>query len=82
MLHFLTAVVVSGYLTPSLFEGRDAPVCWRLFLLPTLQGSTCDVRVKNGTTYEGIFKTLSSKVSALKLAGLWNFTKGEENEMG
>ncbi|PNJ33272.1 ATXN2L isoform 6, partial [Pongo abelii] len=24
-------------------------------------GSTCDVKVKNGTTYEGIFKTLSSK---------------------
>ncbi|XP_072127522.1 ataxin-2-like protein isoform X1 [Mobula birostris] len=27
-----------------------------------LQGSTCDVRVRNGTVYEGIFKTLSSKL--------------------
>ncbi|PIO24544.1 hypothetical protein AB205_0087020, partial [Aquarana catesbeiana] len=24
-------------------------------------GSTCDVKVKNGTTYQGVFKTLSSK---------------------
>lgn len=26
------------------------------------QGSTCDVRVKNGAAYQGIFKTLSSQV--------------------
>lgn len=27
------------------------------------QGSRCDVMVKNGSLYEGIFKTLSSRVS-------------------
>ncbi|XP_044928418.1 ataxin-2-like protein isoform X19 [Mustela putorius furo] len=32
-----------------------------LHFLTAVVGSTCDVRVKNGTTYEGIFKTLSSK---------------------
>lgn len=69
MLHFLTAVVVSGYLTTGLFEECNASLCWRHFLFfPLSQGSTCDVKVKNGTTYEGIFKTLSSKVSVLKLA--------------
>lgn len=73
MLHFLTAVVVSGYLTPGLFEECNAPVCWRPSSSPLFQGSTCDVKVKNGTTYEGIFKTLSSKVSVLKLADFWNF---------
>lgn len=26
------------------------------------QGSTCDIRVKNGSMFEGIFKTLSSRV--------------------
>uniref|UniRef100_A0A803SZZ5 LsmAD domain-containing protein n=1 Tax=Anolis carolinensis TaxID=28377 RepID=A0A803SZZ5_ANOCA len=31
-----------------------------IFIL-SLQGSTCDVKVKNGSTFEGIFKTLSSK---------------------
>ncbi|XP_072522710.1 ataxin-2-like protein isoform X2 [Salminus brasiliensis] len=29
--------------------------------LTAVVGSTCDVRVKNGTVYEGIFKTLSSR---------------------
>ncbi|KAL0619441.1 Ataxin-2-like protein [Plecturocebus cupreus] len=32
-----------------------------LHFLTAAVGSTCDVRVKNGATYEGIFKTLSSK---------------------
>uniref|UniRef100_V9K926 Ataxin-2 n=1 Tax=Callorhinchus milii TaxID=7868 RepID=V9K926_CALMI len=33
-----------------------------LHFLTAVVGSTCDVRVKNGTVYEGIFKTLSSKL--------------------
>uniref|UniRef100_A0A8D3B160 Ataxin 2-like n=1 Tax=Scophthalmus maximus TaxID=52904 RepID=A0A8D3B160_SCOMX len=32
-----------------------------LHFLTAVVGSTCDVRVKNGTAYEGIFKTLSSQ---------------------
>ncbi|KAM8794709.1 ataxin-2-like protein, partial [Eudromia elegans] len=32
-----------------------------LHFLTAVVGSTCDVRVKNGSTFEGIFKTLSSK---------------------
>ncbi|XP_043836882.1 LOW QUALITY PROTEIN: ataxin-2-like protein [Dromiciops gliroides] len=32
-----------------------------LHFLTAAVGSTCDVKVKNGTTYKGIFKTLSSK---------------------
>uniref|UniRef100_A0A4W4HGK8 LsmAD domain-containing protein n=1 Tax=Electrophorus electricus TaxID=8005 RepID=A0A4W4HGK8_ELEEL len=32
-----------------------------LFLSHYLKGSTCDVKVKNGSVYEGIFKTLSSR---------------------
>ncbi|XP_040918217.1 ataxin-2-like protein isoform X3 [Toxotes jaculatrix] len=32
-----------------------------LHFLTAVVGSTCDVRVKNGTVYEGIFKTLSSQ---------------------
>uniref|UniRef100_A0A8P0PCJ6 Ataxin 2 like n=2 Tax=Canis lupus familiaris TaxID=9615 RepID=A0A8P0PCJ6_CANLF len=32
-----------------------------LHFLTAVVGSTCDVKVKNGTIYEGIFKTLSSK---------------------
>ncbi|XP_070424291.1 ataxin-2-like protein isoform X23 [Equus przewalskii] len=32
-----------------------------LHFLTAVVGSTCDVKVKNGATYEGIFKTLSSK---------------------
>ncbi|XP_077169743.1 ataxin-2-like protein isoform X1 [Paroedura picta] len=32
-----------------------------LHFLTAVVGSTCDVKVKNGSTYEGIFKTLSSK---------------------
>ncbi|KAF7647866.1 hypothetical protein LDENG_00165350, partial [Lucifuga dentata] len=32
-----------------------------LHFLTAVVGSTCDVRVKNGTMYEGIFKTLSSQ---------------------
>jgi len=83
MLHFLTAVVVSGYLTSRLFEECNAPVCWRHSSFSLLfQGSTCDVKVKNGTTYEGIFKTLSSKVSVLKLADFLHFMKEEGNEIG
>ncbi|XP_074553237.1 ataxin-2-like protein isoform X2 [Halichoeres trimaculatus] len=48
--------------TPScpLFEGvyNNARM---LHFLTAVVGSTCDVRVKNGTVYEGIFKTLSSQ---------------------
>ncbi|XP_072889508.1 ataxin-2-like protein isoform X3 [Hemitrygon akajei] len=33
-----------------------------LHFLTAVVGSTCDVRVRNGTVYEGIFKTLSSKL--------------------
>lgn len=40
---------------------RQIPVL-TLFYRYCFQGSTCDVRVKNGTVYEGIFKTLSSQV--------------------
>ncbi|XP_028670555.2 LOW QUALITY PROTEIN: ataxin-2-like [Erpetoichthys calabaricus] len=32
-----------------------------LHFLTAVVGSTCDIRVKNGSIYEGIFKTLSSK---------------------
>uniref|UniRef100_A0A8C8HYS8 LsmAD domain-containing protein n=1 Tax=Oncorhynchus tshawytscha TaxID=74940 RepID=A0A8C8HYS8_ONCTS len=32
-----------------------------LLLLLSVKGSTCDVRVKSGNVYEGIFKTLSSR---------------------
>ncbi|XP_028841673.1 ataxin-2-like protein isoform X2 [Denticeps clupeoides] len=32
-----------------------------LHFLTAVVGSTCDVRVKNGSVYEGIFKTLSSR---------------------
>ncbi|KAG7233735.1 hypothetical protein INR49_006656 [Caranx melampygus] len=32
-----------------------------LHFLTAVVGSTCDVRVKNGSVYEGIFKTLSSQ---------------------
>uniref|UniRef100_A0A4W5PEQ6 Ataxin 2-like n=1 Tax=Hucho hucho TaxID=62062 RepID=A0A4W5PEQ6_9TELE len=32
-----------------------------LLLLLSIKGSTCDVRVKSGNVYEGIFKTLSSR---------------------
>ncbi|XP_041095455.1 ataxin-2-like isoform X1 [Polyodon spathula] len=32
-----------------------------LHFLTAVVGSTCDIRVKNGNIYEGIFKTLSSK---------------------
>ncbi|XP_050811857.1 ataxin-2-like protein isoform X4 [Gopherus flavomarginatus] len=32
-----------------------------LHFLTAVVGSTCDVKVKNGSTFEGIFKTLSSK---------------------
>ncbi|XP_041634465.1 ataxin-2-like protein isoform X2 [Cheilinus undulatus] len=44
----------------SLFEGvyNNARM---LHFLTAVVGSTCDVRVKNGTVYEGIFKTLSSQ---------------------
>uniref|UniRef100_A0A8C7Y2V8 LsmAD domain-containing protein n=1 Tax=Oryzias sinensis TaxID=183150 RepID=A0A8C7Y2V8_9TELE len=33
---------------------------WIIFLC-RLQGSTCDIRVKNGNVFQGIFKTLSSR---------------------
>ena len=73
MLHFLTAVVVSGPLTARLRNVMHR-LLEALFCFPLLfQGSTCDVKVKNGTTYEGIFKTLSSKVSVLKLACFLEF---------
>ncbi|XP_025912692.1 ataxin-2-like protein [Apteryx rowi] len=32
-----------------------------LHFLTAVVGSTCDIKVKNGSTFEGIFKTLSSK---------------------
>ncbi|KAM4598388.1 ataxin-2-like protein isoform 2-T2 [Polymixia lowei] len=46
--------------SPPVFEGvyNNARM---LHFLTAVVGSTCDVRVKNGTVYEGIFKTLSSQ---------------------
>ncbi|KAL2078732.1 hypothetical protein ACEWY4_026417 [Coilia grayii] len=46
--------------SPPVFEGvyNNARM---LHFLTAVVGSTCDVRVKNGTVYEGIFKTLSSR---------------------
>ncbi|XP_041824081.1 ataxin-2-like protein isoform X2 [Melanotaenia boesemani] len=47
-------------LSSSVFEGvyNNARM---LHFLTAVVGSTCDVRVKNGAVYEGIFKTLSSQ---------------------
>ncbi|XP_031416439.1 ataxin-2-like protein isoform X2 [Clupea harengus] len=46
--------------SPPVFEGvyNNARM---LHFLTAVVGSTCDVRVKSGTAYEGIFKTLSSR---------------------
>ncbi|XP_030649463.1 ataxin-2-like protein [Chanos chanos] len=46
--------------SPPMFEGvyNNARM---LHFLTAVVGSTCDVRVKNGSIYEGIFKTLSSR---------------------
>ncbi|KAM4025814.1 ataxin-2-like protein [Anomaloglossus baeobatrachus] len=51
--------IVKG-LQPPVFEGiyNNSRM---LHFLTAVVGSTCDVKVKNGTTYQGIFKTLSSK---------------------
>ncbi|KAM6913915.1 ataxin-2-like protein isoform 2-T2 [Lycodopsis pacificus] len=48
------------YLCLQVFEGvyNNARM---LHFLTAVVGSTCDVRVKNGAAYEGIFKTLSSQ---------------------
>uniref|UniRef100_A0A8C3SM00 Ataxin 2 like n=1 Tax=Chelydra serpentina TaxID=8475 RepID=A0A8C3SM00_CHESE len=47
-------------LPPGVFEGvyNNSRM---LHFLTAVVGSTCDVKVKNGSTFEGIFKTLSSK---------------------
>lgn len=46
--------------SPPVFEGvyNNSRM---LHFLTAVVGSTCDVRVKNGSVYEGIFKTLSSR---------------------
>ncbi|XP_077305730.1 ataxin-2-like protein isoform X5 [Lithobates pipiens] len=51
--------IVKG-LQPPVFEGvyNNSRM---LHFLTAVVGSTCDVKVKNGTTYQGVFKTLSSK---------------------
>uniref|UniRef100_A0A8C5R4Q1 Ataxin 2 like n=1 Tax=Leptobrachium leishanense TaxID=445787 RepID=A0A8C5R4Q1_9ANUR len=51
--------IVKG-LQPPVFEGvyNNSRM---LHFLTAVVGSTCDVKVKNGTVYQGIFKTLSSK---------------------
>ncbi|KAM4698348.1 ataxin-2-like protein [Rhinophrynus dorsalis] len=51
--------IVKG-LQPPVFEGvyNNSRM---LHFLTAVVGSTCDVKVKNGNIYEGIFKTLSSK---------------------
>ncbi|XP_056390452.1 ataxin-2-like protein isoform X1 [Hyla sarda] len=51
--------IVKG-LQPPVFEGiyNNSRM---LHFLTAVVGSTCDVKVKNGTMYQGIFKTLSSK---------------------
>ncbi|CAJ1076466.1 ataxin-2-like protein isoform X2 [Xyrichtys novacula] len=50
----------SGPVSSLIFEGvyNNARM---LHFLTAVVGSTCDVRVKNGTVYEGIFKTVSSQ---------------------
>lgn len=45
----------------------QVPLVILIFKLHLLQGSTCDIRVKNGSVFEGIFKTLSSRVRLLLL---------------
>ncbi|XP_041432607.1 ataxin-2-like protein isoform X1 [Xenopus laevis] len=51
--------IVKG-LQPPVFEGvyNNSRM---LHFLTAVVGSTCDVRVRNGSVYEGIFKTLSSR---------------------
>ncbi|XP_041939701.1 LOW QUALITY PROTEIN: ataxin-2-like protein [Alosa sapidissima] len=55
-----TRSVKPPFQSPPVFEGvyNNARM---LHFLTAVVGSTCDVRVKNGTVYEGIFKTLSSR---------------------
>ncbi|XP_068193652.1 ataxin-2-like protein [Antennarius striatus] len=50
----------SAPLSSSMFEGvyNNARM---LHFLTAVVGSTCDIRVKNGSSYEGVFKTLSSQ---------------------
>uniref|UniRef100_A0A8C4M795 Ataxin 2 like n=1 Tax=Equus asinus TaxID=9793 RepID=A0A8C4M795_EQUAS len=48
-----------------------------LHFLTAVVGSTCDVKVKNGATYEGIFKTLSSKSNGWDPNEMFKFN--EEN---
>ncbi|KAJ7313898.1 hypothetical protein JRQ81_005684 [Phrynocephalus forsythii] len=43
-----------------------------LHFLTAVVGSTCDVKVKNGSTFEGIFKTLSSKPADVMLVHFRN----------
>ncbi|KAM9346259.1 ataxin-2-like protein isoform 2-T2 [Symphorus nematophorus] len=52
--------IQSSPLSSLMFEGvyNNARM---LHFLTAVVGSTCDVRVKNGAVYEGIFKTLSSQ---------------------
>ncbi|XP_056153760.1 ataxin-2-like protein isoform X2 [Lampris incognitus] len=54
------ASVKPPFQSPPVFEGvyNNARM---LHFLTAVVGSTCDVRVKNGSVYEGIFKTLSSR---------------------
>ncbi|KAM3598897.1 uncharacterized protein V6R79_023924 [Siganus canaliculatus] len=48
-----------------------------LHFLTAVVGSTCDVRVKNGAVYEGIFKTLSSQCE-LALDAVHKQSEGDE----
>uniref|UniRef100_A0A8C6LKE2 LsmAD domain-containing protein n=1 Tax=Nothobranchius furzeri TaxID=105023 RepID=A0A8C6LKE2_NOTFU len=50
----------SSFQSPPVFEGvyNNARM---LHFLTAVVGSTCDIRVKNGNVFEGIFKTLSSR---------------------
>uniref|UniRef100_A0A665T6D5 Ataxin-2-like protein n=1 Tax=Echeneis naucrates TaxID=173247 RepID=A0A665T6D5_ECHNA len=52
-----------------------------LHFLTAVVGSTCDVRVKNGTIYEGIFKTLSSQCE-LAVDAVHKQSDGDEEEGG
>ncbi|XP_056262140.1 ataxin-2-like protein isoform X2 [Pseudoliparis swirei] len=54
-----------------------------LHFLTAVVGSTCDVRVKNGAAYEGIFKTLSSQCElAVDAVHKQSDGGGEEEEEG
>ncbi|KAM9426811.1 ataxin-2-like protein isoform 2-T2 [Pholidichthys leucotaenia] len=54
------AMAKPSFQSPPVFEGvyNNARM---LHFLTAVVGSTCDVRVKNGSVFEGIFKTLSSR---------------------